>query len=86
MFDRETHTTHPDYGFDQASTNINFKFLKDQRDAYVRRLNGIYKRNFDKGGIELVSGWGSIGDVGADGVSTVVVESGVSSVGWSTCA
>ena len=76
-----------DYGFDKASTHLDFKLLKDRRDAYVRRLNGIYARNFEKAGVELVTGWGSLGDVNQDGVSTVVVESdGVGCICMCACA
>lgn len=38
-----------DYGFDvPKDVPFNFAALKEKRDAYVKRLNGIYTRNLNK--------------------------------------
>merc|ERR1711936_558943 len=41
-------------GFDWAK-------LVEKRNAYVERLNGIYQRNLDNSGVELIKGWGKFG-------------------------
>ena len=46
----------PDYGFDVAVTGHDWPRLKAARDQYVKRLNGIYARNLDKRGVDLVRG------------------------------
>jgi glutathione reductase (NADPH) len=43
-----------DYGFDVALDGHDWLHLKRGRDAYVERLNGIYARNLDRKGIEVV--------------------------------
>ncbi|KAJ5491287.1 Glutathione reductase [Penicillium diatomitis] len=45
------------YGYDiPEGTKINYKHFKDTRDAEVNRLNGIYERNWNKEGIDLIHG------------------------------
>jgi glutathione reductase (NADPH) len=44
----------PHYGFDVRVGGHDWAKLKDGRDAYVARLNGIYERNLDKKGITTV--------------------------------
>lgn len=44
----------PHYGFDVAVGRHDWAKLKQGRDAYVARLNGIYQRNLDKKGITTV--------------------------------
>lgn len=39
-----------------TSDGFSWRTLKDKRDAYVARLNGIYARNLDKDGVELIRG------------------------------
>jgi glutathione reductase (NADPH) len=50
----------PDYGFSVIRDAHNFAKLKRSRDAYVRRLNGIYAGNLDKRGIQHVPSAGRI--------------------------
>lgn len=49
------------YGFDgvpdDAASSFNWPTFKVKRDAYVKRLNGIYARNLEKEGVEYVFGW-----------------------------
>lgn len=42
------------YGFDQASTNFDWPTLKQKRDAYIERLNGIYNRNLEHSGVTKI--------------------------------
>lgn len=42
------------YGFDVDYKDLNFSVLKEKRDAYIKRLNGIYERNLVNDGITLV--------------------------------
>jgi len=45
-----------DYGFDVDYKGLNFKLLKDKRDAYICRLNDIYSRNLDGSNVERITG------------------------------
>jgi len=46
-----------DYGFDLDVSGHDWAALKSRRDAYVRRLNGIYERNLAKRGVEYIGGF-----------------------------
>jgi len=43
-----------DYGFDLTLQGHDWPLLKQKRDAYVARLNGIYAANLDKRGVTLL--------------------------------
>jgi glutathione reductase (NADPH) len=45
-----------DYGFDVNIKGHDWGALKARRDAYVKRLNGIYKNNLDKRGVDFIAG------------------------------
>jgi glutathione reductase (NADPH) len=45
-----------DYGFDVAMGGNDWKLLKEKRDAYVLRLNGIYERNLEAKGVAYIRG------------------------------
>ncbi|XP_054648437.1 glutathione reductase, mitochondrial isoform X2 [Dunckerocampus dactyliophorus] len=47
---------HADYGFDVGSVHFSWEALKTKRDAYVRRLNHIYRNNLDKAKIQTIEG------------------------------
>jgi glutathione reductase (NADPH) len=47
-----------DYGFDIEVKGFDWGTLQRQRDAYVRRLNGIYEKRLHTEGIELIRGHG----------------------------
>ena len=44
------------YGFQPVSPAHNWKMLVERREAYIRRLNGIYENNLANSGIDTVSG------------------------------
>jgi glutathione reductase (NADPH) len=45
-----------EYGFNVKYEGFNMKALKEARDKYIQRLNGIYKSNLEKDKVfELVS-------------------------------
>lgn len=46
----------PDYGFDVTINGHDWSALKSRRDAYIKRLNGIYARNLDTRGVSLITG------------------------------
>jgi glutathione reductase (NADPH) len=46
-----------DYGFGAAAADNDWGVLKQRRDAYIVRLNGIYARNLAAKGVTLVQGW-----------------------------
>ncbi len=47
----------PDYGFGVQPAPFDWAGLKAKRDAYVARLNEIYRRNLDKDGVAEMNGW-----------------------------
>ena len=51
-----------DYGFDISVASHDWAALKQPRDAYVKRLNGIYAGNLQKRNITVISGIGSLVD------------------------
>ena len=46
----------PDYGFDVAVKGHDWGALKSRRDAYIKRLNGIYGVNLEKRGVAHIQG------------------------------
>jgi glutathione reductase (NADPH) len=44
----------PDYGFGLTAGAHDWVFLKEKRDAYIRRLNDIYEGNLAKRGVTLI--------------------------------
>ncbi|CAG79681.1 glutathione reductase [Yarrowia lipolytica] len=53
-----------EYGFPDVdpkyADNFDWSGFKAKRDAYVKRLNGIYERNLQKEGVEYVFGWATL--------------------------
>ncbi len=45
-----------DYGFDVELNGHDWSRVKERRDAYVKRLNGIYERNLNNSGVEYIVG------------------------------
>ncbi len=45
-----------DYGFDMDVRGHDWPTVKERRDAYVTRLNGIYERNLDNSGVTTILG------------------------------
>ncbi|KAJ7611607.1 glutathione reductase [Roridomyces roridus] len=45
---------------DAAALKFDWATFKPQRDAYIRKLNGIYANNFDKEGVEHHTGFGRL--------------------------
>lgn len=41
----------------KENLTFNWEQFKGKRDAYVKRLNGIYERNLTKEGVDIVMGW-----------------------------
>lgn len=54
---REYINDHHEYGFDVALKGFNWSALKTKRDAYVKRLNGIYERNLDNSKVDRINGY-----------------------------
>jgi glutathione reductase (NADPH) len=54
----------PAYGFPELKSQSLSRFdwggLKAKRDAFIKRLNGIYEGNLKKNGVTIVSGWGKL--------------------------
>ncbi|MEL7186125.1 MAG: glutathione-disulfide reductase [Pseudomonadota bacterium] len=51
-----------DYGFDVDVNGHDWAKLKSGRDAYIKRLNGIYERNLDNSGVSYLQGAGRFVD------------------------
>jgi glutathione reductase (NADPH) len=51
-----------DYGFDVEVKGHDWNALKVRRDAYIERLNGIYKNNLDNRGVTYIAGAASFVD------------------------
>ena len=71
----------PHYTFKTSSDNdfrIDWPKLKEQRDKYIVRLNGIYNSGLEKANVKVLEGWGTILDPHtvevkhADGTSTKI--------------
>ena len=57
----------PGYGFPGATTGgFDWTMLKERRDAYIKRLNGMYERNLSE--VDVFEGFGSLA-----GKATLVV-------------
>lgn len=50
------------FGYEGESPKLNWHKLKQHRDHYVLRLNGIYERGLDKLGVTVVRGTASFVD------------------------
>ena len=50
----------PDYGFEPVSPAHDWAALVARREAYIRRLNGIYERNLDNKDVTLMRGTGRL--------------------------
>jgi len=45
-----------DFGFDVAVNGHDWAALKENRDAYILRLNGIYEKNLERRGVTYING------------------------------
>ncbi|GKY92967.1 hypothetical protein MPSEU_000265300 [Mayamaea pseudoterrestris] len=50
------------YTFAPAPGKIDWKLMKEKRDKYIQRLNGIYVSGLEKAGVKLLDGWASFVD------------------------
>ncbi|KAM9741960.1 glutathione reductase, mitochondrial isoform 1-T1 [Menidia menidia] len=53
---------HSDYGFETGNVRFSWETLKAKRDAYVSRLNQIYRNNLDKAKIHSIQGYARFTD------------------------
>lgn len=44
------------YGFDIEQKGFNWRAFKEKRDAYIKRLNGIYSRNLNNDNVTYIPG------------------------------
>lgn len=81
------HTLQEAYGYgfretlpDYPKPKFDWGYLAERRDAYIRRLNGIYERNLEKDKVEYLTGYGQLVDrqhVKVTPVKTVTGEDGL---------
>lgn len=64
------------FGFDALHPRFDLNRMKEMRDAYLTRLNGIYAKNLEGAGITRVDGWGKLLPSPADGPINVSVDTG----------
>lgn len=48
------------YGFDVTNNSFNWLKLKEKRDAYIARLNGIYEKNLSNDKVAYLKGFASL--------------------------
>lgn len=64
MFNTAVHAEfihdHKDYGFDVDFKGFDWHTIKTTRDAYIKRLNGIYESNLEKSKVEKLIGHATI--------------------------
>ncbi|XP_046585393.1 glutathione reductase, mitochondrial-like [Haliotis rubra] len=53
---------HEEYGFSVELKKFDWSVVKKSRDAYIKRLNGIYETNLDKSKVERIVGHASFTD------------------------
>lgn len=51
-------------GYDSDAISFNWNFIKENRDKYIVRLNGIYERNMGNSGVDSILGTASLADNG----------------------
>lgn len=60
MFNTAVHAEyihdHADYGFNVTLNSFSWATVKSSRDAYIKRLNGIYENNLNKDHVEYIAG------------------------------
>lgn len=44
------------YGVETTAGKFDWPFLKEARDSYIKRLNGIYDRNLANSGVKVIQG------------------------------
>lgn len=49
------------YGVETTVGKFDWPFLKEARDSYVKRLNGIYERNLANSGVQVIRGVSAAG-------------------------
>lgn len=47
-----------DLSLDKKNLTFNWEEFKGKRDAYIKRLNGIYERNLNNEKVDIIKGWG----------------------------
>ena len=57
-------------GYDSGSIHFDWNFMKQNRDAYVQRLNDIYGKNMQNSGVVNVKGTAKFSIISDDGSST----------------
>jgi len=68
-------------GYDSDAISFDWPFIKEARDKYILRLNGIYERNMANSGVTSILGEASLTDGGNGGI-TVVPSDGSETVSY----
>lgn len=53
---RELMHNFKEYGFDFKYNGFDWPLFKAKRDAYIKRLNGIYQTNLENSKVEVIRG------------------------------
>lgn len=62
------------YGFELGPARHDWPKLKAAREAYITRLNGIYRANLEKDGVRLLQGHGQLRDAGSVEVGGRIIQ------------
>ncbi|XP_033637722.1 glutathione reductase, mitochondrial-like [Asterias rubens] len=52
----------PDYGYDVQKKSFSWSAIKEKRDAYIKRLNGIYFGNLERSKVTYINGFAKFAD------------------------
>jgi glutathione reductase (NADPH) len=52
----------PEYGFEATSSSVDWSELRRKRDAYIQRLNGIYRTSLQDAEVDEITGFGHFTD------------------------
>ncbi len=52
----------PDYGFNVPGSEFNWTYLREAREVYIRRLNGIYRTSLSDGNVDEIKGFAQFFD------------------------
>eukprot|EP01095_Lingulamoeba_sp_RSL-Kostka_P006325 TRINITY_DN197_c4_g1_i1.p1 TRINITY_DN197_c4_g1~~TRINITY_DN197_c4_g1_i1.p1 ORF type:complete len:529 (+),score=214.29 TRINITY_DN197_c4_g1_i1:31-1617(+) len=63
-----------EYGYTFDNQEFNWNYVKTKRDAYIKRLNGVYQNKIDSTGVTLYRGRGSFVDVNTIKVNDTTIK------------
>lgn len=62
------------FGVETSSGKFDWAYMKEARDSYVRRLNGIYERNLANSGVQVIQGVSACGREHSPAINYAMLE------------